>query len=249
MIELLISIGFVKITSKLYQYKKQEKVIEFEVHNQKFSYIVDEVTTILHISSANELLIFIKIILNDEIKINKNVISTKDICAWLSNEICTLLELPYCEFIGDTKKLRSLGLKVRSQNAVLGRSIFSHIIYNENIMNFDEIGRYLSNRDHSTIINSKNQINNAISIQDDRYDLYKKIKDKYDRYVNSSVFIEDKGEIEAELASLRLSNIKIQQYLNSKIKDLEKVNTKDRDIMLTNKIAIHVYKDLNKQFF
>jgi hypothetical protein len=247
--DLLISIGFEKITDELYQYKKQDKIIEFDVKSESFTYFDNNAQTELKISSTNELITFIKVVLNTEIRINKNVISTKEICAWLSNEICTLLDLKYYEFIGDTKKLKSLNMKTRSRFAVLGRQIFSHIIKSDELMTFEEIGQYLSNRDHSTIIHSKNEIDNCISIKDDRYDKYKIIKDRYDAFMQKSIIIEDKNELENELSSLRLHNITIQQYIHSKIKELTEAKTNDRDRLIANNSAIFVYKDLNKEFF
>ncbi len=144
----------------------------------------------------------------------------------------------------------------------LARHIFSYILYFESGIkdrkkqfSYKEIGKYLNNRDHSTIINSIRQASSIIKYKQDGIENYDWILEKFKNY------IEDVPNAPSDEVSLikyikelkenydnKESEFKeeILKYVQGNRAKLETASTKDKDVKIANNSAIFVYKSIEK---
>ena len=73
----------------------------------------------------------------------------------------------------------------RSAEAVAYRSCFINIVYNDFNISLSALGMLVGRRDHSTVIHSRDKVNDLLSVNDEYYTgIYNKVKEIIDKNLN-----------------------------------------------------------------
>lgn len=90
-----------------------------------------------------------------------------EIFEFMLTEMCTHAEVSVNEVVGRTRK----------REAMYARHLLAYCLYKTGAFSLNDIGLKLGGRNHATIINSKEVVEDLLSVKDDiMYPLYLKIK-------------------------------------------------------------------------
>lgn len=138
-----------------------------------------------------------------------------------------LLHLCCIEFNCTLEEIKG---KSRKRNIVFARHIAMHILNNYKAGTLNTIGNLFGGRDHTTVLHACKNINNLISVKDDGYDNYLKIKNKFDEYLGiEKIEVTKDTKIEKPKLAFPIDLLDID--IDCKLKAIDSLKTKDKDVL------------------